>query len=77
MIALRDGQQLKYGAYWYEDYFGVEEGWPIVALAQYGHPDQAQSAAEIMLSPQLMDKTNYHHQYRKVQSIYCKLYNGY
>jgi hypothetical protein len=64
MIALRDGQQLKYGAYWYEDYFGVEEGWPIVALAQYGHPDQAQSAAEIMLSPQLMDKTNYHHQYR-------------
>jgi hypothetical protein len=64
MITLRDGQKLKYGAYWYEDYFGVEEGWPIVALAQYGHRDQAQSAIEIMLSPQLMDKSNYHHQYR-------------
>ncbi len=64
MIVLRDGQRLKYGAYWYEDYFGLEEGWPIVALAQYGHLDQAQSAIEIMLSPELMDKSNYHHQYR-------------
>ena len=64
MISLRDGQQLKYGAYWYEDYFGLEEGWPAVALAQYGHRDQARSAIEIMLSPQLMDKSNYHHQYR-------------
>ena len=64
MIVLRDGQELKYGAYWYEDYFGLEEGWPIVALAQYGHMDQAQSAIEIMLSPELMDKSNYHHQYR-------------
>jgi hypothetical protein len=64
MIALRDGQKLKYGAYWYEDYFGLEEGWPIVALAQYGHSEQATSAIEIMLSPQLMDKSNYHHQYR-------------
>jgi hypothetical protein len=64
MIALRDGQELKYGAYWYEDYFGLEEGWPLVALAQYGHHDQAQSGIDIMLSPYLMDKSNYHHQYR-------------
>jgi hypothetical protein len=64
LIVLRDRQELKYGAYWYEDYFGVEEGWPIVALAQYGHGNQAWSAIETMLSPELMDKSNYHHQYR-------------
>jgi len=64
LIVLRDGQKLKYGAYWYEDYFGVEEGWPIVALAQYGQSSQALPAIEMMLSPELMDKSNYHHQYR-------------
>jgi hypothetical protein len=64
MIILSDGQKLKYGAYWYEAYFGVEEGWPITALAQFGHADVAKSAIRIMLSPELTDKSNYHHQYR-------------
>lgn len=64
MIVLSDGDTLKYGAYWYEWYFGVEEGWPITALAQFGHPQLAKRAMEVMLSPQLMVKSNYHHQYR-------------
>jgi len=64
MIILRDDDRLKYGAYWYESYFGVEEGWPLVALAQFGHGDQARQGIEVMLSPELMDKSNYHHQYR-------------
>jgi len=64
MIVLSDGDTLKYGAYWYEWYFGVEEGWPITALAQFGHSELAKRAIQIMLSPELMDKSNYHHQYR-------------
>jgi hypothetical protein len=72
LIILRDRQELKYGAYWYEDYFGVEEGWPIVALAQYGHASEAWTAIETMLSPELMDKSNYHHQYRNgLASMYA------
>src|SRR5262249_16618470 len=72
LIVLRDGQELKYGAYWYEDYFGVEEGWPIVALAQYGQGSAAWRAIETMLSPELMDKSNYHHQYRNgLASMYA------
>jgi hypothetical protein len=72
LIVLLDGQELKYGAYWYEDYFGVEEGWPIVALAQYGHSNEAWRAIETMLSPELMDKSNYHHQYRNgLASMYA------
>ncbi|MEW5979466.1 MAG: hypothetical protein AB1898_27030 [Acidobacteriota bacterium] len=64
LIILQDGDKLKYGAYWYEDYFGVEEGWPVTALAQFGHGDMAKRAAAIMLSPELTDPSNYHHQYR-------------
>lgn len=64
MIILQDGDKLKYGAYWYEWYFGVEEGWPVVALAQFGHGDQAKRAMATMLSPALTDPSNYHHQYR-------------
>lgn len=72
MIILNDGQKLKYGAYWYEWYFGVEEGWPITALAQFGHPDMAKTAIRMMLSPELMDKSNYHHQYRNgLASMYA------
>jgi len=63
-IITLDGDRVKYGAYSYEDYFGVEEGWPAVALAQYGHSELAERIASLMLSPHLMDKTNYHHQYR-------------
>jgi hypothetical protein len=64
MIVLSDGETLKYGAYWYESYFGVEEGWPITALAQFGHLELAKRAIQVMLSPELMNKSNYHHQYR-------------
>jgi len=64
MIILMDGHKLKYGAYWYESYFGLEEGWPIVALAQFGRGEEAMQSIKLMLSPELMDKSNYHHQYR-------------
>jgi hypothetical protein len=64
LIITLDDSAVRYGAYFYETYFGVEEGWPAVALAQYGHPEAAQRILSIMLSPELMDKKNYHHQYR-------------
>ncbi|MBI3665475.1 MAG: hypothetical protein HY236_04495 [Acidobacteria bacterium] len=65
LIITLDGDSLvRYGAYFYEMYFGIEEGWPAVALAQYGYPAEAQKILSIMLSPELMDKSNYHHQYR-------------
>jgi hypothetical protein len=64
LIITLDDSLVRYGAYFYETYFGVEEGWPAVALAQYGHPEAAQRILSIMLSPELMDKKNYHHQYR-------------
>ena len=64
LIITLDDSLVRYGAYFYETYFGVEEGWPAVALAQYGYPDVAQKILSIMLSPELMDKKNYHHQYR-------------
>jgi hypothetical protein len=64
LITLRHDNELKYGAYWYEEYFGVEEGWPLVALAQYGFDEESKRDAEIMLSAKNMDKSNYHHQYR-------------
>jgi hypothetical protein len=62
LIITQDGpNEVKYGAYGYEMFFGVEEGWPAVALAQYGHGKSAQDIASIMLSPRIMDKSNYHH----------------
>ncbi|MFI5384595.1 MAG: hypothetical protein ACHQ50_00585 [Fimbriimonadales bacterium] len=64
LIITLDGDQVRYGAYQYESYFGVEEGWPAVALAQYGFGETAKRISGLMLSPQLMDKANYHHQYR-------------
>jgi len=64
LIITLDGFKVRYGAYFYEMYFGVEEGWPAVALAQYGYPEAAQRILSLMLSPELMDKKNYHHQYR-------------
>ncbi|MCW5940819.1 MAG: hypothetical protein KIS66_01215 [Fimbriimonadaceae bacterium] len=64
LIIALDGDEVRYGAYFYETYFGVEEGWPAVALAQYGHPEPAKKIAEIMLSDVHMDKANHHHQYR-------------
>lgn len=64
IIAMDGENQVKYGSYSYESYFGIEEGWPAIALAQYGHHRDAQQMLSAMLSPRLMDKSNYHHQYR-------------
>jgi|GEM_PF-1836675 len=64
LIILRRNNHLLYGNYWYEAYFGLEEGWPVVALAQYGFTRQAEADAEIMLNPTNMDKSNYYHQFR-------------
>ncbi len=64
LIVLFDEDRLKYGAYVYEDYFGIEEGWPLHALAQFGQAEAAQRGIETMLSQELLDKSNYHHQYR-------------
>jgi hypothetical protein len=64
LIILKRHNDLLYGSYWYEAYFGLEEGWPAVALAQYGFTRQAEADAEIMLNPANMDKSNYYHQFR-------------
>lgn len=64
IITLDGDSVVQYGAYSYESYFGLEEGWPAVALAQFGYPSEAQQILSIMLSPVHMDKKNYHHQYR-------------
>jgi len=42
-IITLDGDQVRYGAYAYEPYFGVEEGWPAVALAQFGQEAAAEA----------------------------------
>ena len=65
LIITRDGDdRVAYGAYFYESYFGIEEGWPAVALAQYGYGDEAERILNIMLSPKLMEKKGQHYQYR-------------
>ncbi|QEG37785.1 hypothetical protein [Bythopirellula goksoeyrii] len=56
--------RLSYGAYFYQYYFGIEEAWPVVALAQWGRGKEAQRQAKIMLDPQNLDKSNVHHQSR-------------
>jgi hypothetical protein len=56
--------QLSYGAYFYKAYFGIEEGWAAVALAQWGKSKESKQQAEILLSKENLDKNNYHHQYR-------------
>ncbi len=64
MIVGLDGDTARYGAYHYESYFGLEEGWTAVALAQFGLPEYARRIMDYMLSPACLDKANYHHQYR-------------
>ncbi len=60
-----DGRErLSYGAYFYQAYFGIEEAWPIVALALWGRGDEAQRQAEIMLELENLAKDNVHHQSR-------------
>ncbi len=57
-------EQLSYGAYFYKAYFGIEEGWATVALAQWGREEESKKQVEILLSEENLDKNNYHHQYR-------------
>jgi len=64
MIIGLDGDVARYGAYHYESYFGLEEGWAAVALAQFGIADYARRIMDYMLSDPCLDKANYHHQYR-------------
>lgn len=60
----RVGGVLHYGAYYYDMFFGIEEGWPIVAAAQWGLWEEAQSQIEIFFADWVLDRNNYHHQYR-------------
>jgi len=64
LIITLDGDAVRYGAYFYESYFGIEEGWPAVALAQFGFADEAKRILRTMLRPEFMSKADYHHQYR-------------
>lgn len=64
LIIALDGNEARYGAYQYETYYGIEEGWPAVALAQWGYPDAAQKIASFMLAPENLTKGLAHHQYR-------------
>ncbi len=57
-------ERLSYGAYFYQYYFGIEEAWPVVALAYWGRAEEAQRQAAIMLEPENLDKSNVHHQSR-------------
>jgi hypothetical protein len=63
-------ERLSYGANFYQAYFGPEEGWPIVALAQWGRGAEAKRQAEIMLSAENRDKSNIHHQSRNGTSAW-------
>ncbi len=58
------GQPL-YGSYFYEDTFGVEEGWPALALARWGFFADAQSQVEWLLAQAAGDSRSVHKQYRK------------
>jgi hypothetical protein len=56
LIITGDGpDEVKYGAYAYEMYFGGEEGWPAVALAQFGQGAEAQRLLSRMLGPDLLE----------------------
>lgn len=57
-------ERLSYGAYFYQYYFGIEEGWSALAQAKWGRFDEAQRQAEIMLRSDNLKKSNVHHQSR-------------
>ena len=69
-VHYQGAERLSYGAGFYQAYFGPEEGWPIVALAQWGRGEEARRQAEIMLSAENRDKTNVHHQSRNGTSAW-------
>jgi hypothetical protein len=68
-------EKLSYGSYIYSNhYFGVEEGWATVALAQWGKTEEAKQQTEILVSKENLDKKNFHHQYRNgLSSWYAAL----
>ncbi len=68
-------EKLSYSAYIYSNhYFGIEEGWATVALAQWARPEESKQQTEILLSKKNLDKNNYHHQYRNgLSSWYAAL----
>lgn len=57
-------ERLSYGAYAYLDYFGIEEAWPVVALALWNQPAEAKRQAELMIDSEALAKSQVHHQYR-------------
>lgn len=63
-VQYQGAERLSYGAGFYQAYFGPEEGWPVVALAQWGRSAEAKRQAEILLSAESRDKSNVHHQSR-------------
>lgn len=64
LITLFNEDKLKYGAYWYEEYYGPEESVSLIALAKYGYFREAKKGVEIMLNPELLDTSNLHYPYR-------------
>lgn len=58
-----DDGKLKYGGYWYEMSYAIEDGWPAVALAYAGQNDTAAKALAALCGPLTLDKSSYHHQW--------------
>lgn len=63
-VTYQGKERLSYGAYFYQAYFGIEEGWPAVAMALWGRGEEAKRQAAIMLEAENLDKSNIHHQSR-------------
>ena len=71
MIGCFNNNHLKYGVYCYEEYYGLEEPWAAVALAQSGHWDFAKLAMNQIWSDEKLDKKNYHFFNRVGNAIFC------
>lgn len=71
-LFVRDGV-MRYGLFpgLYENgLFGIEEGWNIVSLAQYGHKEAAQATLErTFFDAEFLKKEGPHHQYRNGLAI--------
>ena len=64
-LIIPDAAQPRYGAYFYEDTFGVEEGWPALALARWGLAADAEPTVLRLLEMAARDHITRHLQYRK------------
>lgn len=58
-----DDGKFKYGGYWYEMSYAIEDGWPAEALAYAGQNDTAAKALAALCGPVTLDKSSYHHQW--------------